>query len=43
MVSTSTYPSVSLIAAGARPEQDTFFVAVTVPQVTLPAFDFMAA
>jgi hypothetical protein len=26
---------------GARPEQDTFFVALTVPQVTLPAFDFM--
>ncbi|MEY9699511.1 hypothetical protein ABIE71_002254 [Bradyrhizobium diazoefficiens] len=26
---------------GARPEQDSFFVAVTVPQVTLPAFDFM--
>ena len=26
---------------GSRPEQDTFFVAVTVPQVTLPAFDFM--
>jgi hypothetical protein len=26
---------------GSRPEQDTFFVALTVPQVTLPAFDFM--
>ena len=26
---------------GVRPEQDAFFVAVTVPQVTLPAFDFM--
>jgi hypothetical protein len=26
---------------GTRPEQDSFFVAVTVPQVTLPAFDFM--